>query len=171
MTQKRWHFIFNYTRRTVMAAASSDAWPMLMPQIWLRMRTKWQFIGSTICKRNSQSKLNGLKLIGSNIIDVITNICLFPQQRRDFENALGLVKWPHINVSTDSLSGSSESLLKLVLAAEYLFLVSIKSSLYNKSIKSIMKSCTCIDKVTRGDTRFIRQYYVICSLSTIVDTY
>lgn len=44
--------------------------------------------------------------------------------RRDFETALGMVKWPHITVASDSITGSSENLLKLVVAAEYLFLVS-----------------------------------------------
>lgn len=44
---------------------------------------------------------------------------------RDFEVALGLVKWPCISAANESLTATSDNLLKLILAAQYLFLVCI----------------------------------------------
>lgn len=55
MIRRRWRCTCSCTKRIVMGAASSGAWPMWMHRIWFHTRTRWLCIGSIICRRNLQS--------------------------------------------------------------------------------------------------------------------
>lgn len=104
--------------------ASSVDWKMSKHIIWNRTLIAWPSIGMMCSKRNFPSELNAHRSIDSKLLTV-TPICKsFLFNYSDFESVLNSIKWPYLGATNEPINPSKDSINKLMMAAEYLFLVS-----------------------------------------------